>query len=225
MTSPFFAVPDFLELLQFWDAERKGRPLPEWQHDMARVPPLLLPNLIVSDRPAATYLYVGSECVRRWGGDPTGKRIYDEVLSGAHSRYIKSLGDEAMARRAPIFSAAVYQPDSTNVIMTGRLYAPFAIPGSQDVRILLTLQLFRGSEQKLQEVGLRGIVHEIRRDMIAMVPELCSRLAEARRYYQISRHVQQRSLAQEIDAIARDLTGSALIPLPVLDEPEHAAEA
>ena len=225
MTSHFFAAPDFLELLQFWDGARQGRAMPEWHDDLAAVPPALLPNLVITDRPDTLYRYVGTEIVRRWGSDPTGRRIYDEVLTGAHRRYIKSLGDETLARRAPIFSAAVYQPDASSVIMTGRLYVPFTYQGSTEPRILFTLQLFKGSEQKLKEVGLHYIVHEIRRDMIAMVPALCVRLAQARRYYQISRHTHQRALAQDIDAIARELTGSALIPLPCLDEPDPIATA
>jgi len=225
MTSHFFAAPDFLELLQFWDGARQGRAMPEWHDDLAAVPPALLPNLVITDRPDTLYRYVGTEIVRRWGSDPTGRRIYDEVLTGAHRRYIKSLGDETLARRAPIFSAAVYQPDASSVIMTGRLYVPFTYQGSTEPRILFTLQLFKGSEQKLKEVGLHYIVHEIRRDLIAMVPALCVRLAQARRYYQISRHTHQRALAQDIDAIARELTGSALIPLPCLDEPDPIATA
>jgi hypothetical protein len=225
MTSHFFAAPDFLELLQFWDAAREGRAMPEWHDDLTAVPPALLPNLVITDRPDTLYRYVGSEIVRRWGSDPTGRRIYDEVLTGAHRRYIKSLGDETLTRRAPIFSAAVYQPDASSVIMTGRLYVPFTYQGSTEPRILFTLQLFKGSEQKLKAVGLHYIVHEIRRDMIAMVPALCIRLAQARRYYQLSRHTHQRALAQDIDAIARELTGSALIPLPCLDEPDPIATA
>ncbi|MEJ0071794.1 MAG: hypothetical protein WDO24_27180 [Pseudomonadota bacterium] len=145
------------------------------------------------------------------------------MLTGAHSRYIKSLGDDVVARRAPIFSAAVYQPDNASVIMTGRLYVPFTHRGSDDPRIVLTLQLFAGFAQTLQQIGLHGIVHEIRRDMIALVPELCTRLADARRYYQISRHTHQRALAQDIDALARELAGSALVPLPCLEDPEPVA--
>lgn len=225
MTTHFFAAPDFLELLQFWDAGREGSALPEWHDDLAAVPPPLLPNLVVSERPTGVYRYVGSEIIRRWGSDPTGRRIYEDVLTGAHRRYIKALSEDCLARRAPIFSAAVYQPDATSVIMTGRLHLPFTYQGSTEPRILFTLQLFQGSEQKLQEVGLHVIVHEIRRDMIAMAPKLCARLANARRYYQISRHTHQRTLTQDIDAIARELTGSALIPLPCLDEPERLAGA
>jgi hypothetical protein len=223
MTTHFFDAPDFLELLQFWDGARQGRPLPEWDDDVTAVPAALLPNLVISERPEAIYRYVGAECVRRWGSDPTGRRIYDEVLTGAHARYIRSLSEACLARRAPIFSAAVYQPDMASVIMTGRLHLPFTYRGSAEPRVLFTLQLFKGSEQKLQEIGLRCIVHEIRRDMIAMVPELCARMAEVRRFYQISRHTHQRALAQDVDTVTQELTGSALIPLPCLDDPDPAA--
>ena len=221
ITTHFFADPDFLELLQFWDASRGGRHLPDWSGDTAVIPRGLMPNLIISDRRGEpTYLYVGPECIKRWGGDPTGKRIYTEVLTGAHLRYIKSVGDEALARRSPVFSTAIYQPDAVNLIMTGRLYAPFTYRGSSEPLMMFTLQLFKGSERKLREIGLGAVVREIRRDMIAQVPDLCTRLADARRDYQISRHTHRRSLARDIEHIARELTGSALVPLPCLEEPD-----
>src|SRR5260221_2452771 len=145
MSNHFFAAPDFLELLQFWDASRGGRLLPDWSGDIAVIPAPLLPNLIVSDRRAEpfTYLYVGANCVQRWGSDPTGKPLYD-TLKGAHRDYIKSLGDEAMARQAPIFSAAVYQHDPERMVMTERIYAPFTYQGSAQPEMMMTLQLFHG---------------------------------------------------------------------------------
>ncbi|HUA52884.1 MAG TPA: hypothetical protein VMB81_12020 [Candidatus Sulfotelmatobacter sp.] len=220
----FFADPDFLELLQFWEASRAGRALPDWSGDVGVVPRNLLANLIITDRrgPEPVYQYVGAECVRRWGSDPTGKRIYSDVLTGAHGRYIRSLGEESVARRAPIFSTAVYQPDATSVIMTGRLYAPFSYRGSPDPGAMMTLQLFRGSDTELRQIGIKGIVHEIRRDMITNVGELCARLETARRDFQISRHTRQRSLAQDVDLIAQELTGGALVPLPCLEDPDLA---
>ena len=49
-SSYFFADPHFLALVEFWEAQRRGRPLPEWDGDVASFPPGLLPNLIISDR-------------------------------------------------------------------------------------------------------------------------------------------------------------------------------
>ena len=223
----FFAAPDFLELLRFWDSLRAGRPMPDWTGDLSVLPRELLPNVVVADRRGEpTYAYVGENVIRRLGSDATGKRIYAEVLRGAHARYLRSLGDDLVARRAPIFSAAVYEPDAASMLMTGRLYVPFAWQGSPDVNWVITLQLFSGSEDQLREVGRSVIVNEIRRDMIAVVPELCGRLDAVRRHYQISRYAQRRSsLAQDIDAVARELTGRALIRLPCFEEPDPVATA
>jgi hypothetical protein len=103
------------------------------------------------------------------------------------------------------------------MLMTGRLFTPFTYRGSAEPTAMVTVPLIQGSLGTLNQIGASGVVHEIRRDMIAMVPELCTRLEGARRYYQLSRHTHQRTLAQHIDGIARELAGSALIPLPCLD--------
>jgi len=221
LTTQFFADPEFLDLLRYWDASRGERAVPVWAGDWTVVPRRLLPNLIVADlRGGATYGYVGAECMRLWGSDTTGRRIFDDVLQGAHHRYVKSLFDETVARRAPIYSTAVYQPDAANMIMTGRLLTPFTIGNTASPNVLLTLQLFRGSEHLLSRVGIGGIVEEIRRDMITDVASLCSRLEDARGRYQVARHTHRRTLAQDVDTIAHELSGSALIPLPCLEEPD-----
>src|SRR5258708_8267831 len=202
VTTHFFADPTFLEMLQFWDASRGGRALPDWSGDLAVIPRDLLPHLIASDRRGEpTYLYVGAECIRRWGSDPTGRRAYGDVLLGAHARYLQSVSNEALTRRAPVFSAAVYQPDTANMLMTGRLHAPFSYRGSAEPVMMMTLQLFKGSESELRAIGLSGIVHEIRRDLIARVPDLCTPLDDARRDYQISRHTHRRTLAAHVERI------------------------
>jgi hypothetical protein len=221
MSTHFFTAPDFLGMLGFWEASRGDRALPAWHGDPGAVPAQLLRNMTISDRRGEpTYVYVGEAVVRRWGSDLTGKRIYREALTGAHARYIRSLADDTFERRAPIFSAAIYQPDPDDMMMTGRLFAPLTAPGSDEASFLMTMQLFTESEGRLRDVGPRGFVHEIRRDMIAVVPELCARLEEARRYYQLSRYAGGRGLAADVDRIARELSGSALVPLPRYEEPE-----
>jgi hypothetical protein len=223
-TTHFFADPDFLELLQFWDASRGARPLPDWSGDIGVFPRSLLPNLIISDRRGeATYHYVGAACVRRWGSDPTGRRAYGDVLRGAHAHYLHSLSAETLARRAPIFSVAVYQPDAADLLMTGRLHAPFTYRGSAEPCFLITVQLFKGSERELREIGIAGIVHETRRDLITNASELCTRLEDARRRYQIARQTPRRTLAQHVEEIAQELTGRALVPLPCFEEPDPTA--
>jgi hypothetical protein len=211
----FFAEPDFLALLRFWDDSRKGGALPQWDGELGAIPEALLPNLIIEERgPEPVYRYLGAELTRRWGEDVTGHRLYGDVLKGAHGQYIRSLDEDAAQRRAPIFSAAVYQMGD-DLLMTCRLFAPFAAPGAGEAGFIFALQLFAGPEFPLPGVGRTGFVDELQRQLIDAVPALCDRLEQARRYHHMARRIHQRELAQELEAIARDLAGESLVPLPL----------
>src|SRR5260221_5051819 len=99
MLHNFFAAPDFLALLRFWDRVRAPSGVAVWDGDFAIVPAELLPNLIVAAwSPVPVYRYVGRECADRFGADPTGLPVL-ETLGGAYGRYIRTLGDEVMERR------------------------------------------------------------------------------------------------------------------------------
>lgn len=224
LNSHFFADADFLELLRFWETMRDGRALPDWDGDLGVIPRVLLPNLIISNRISGepVYRYVGATCVRRFGRDPTGERAYADALRGAHARYLRSLSEETLTRRAPIFSAAIYQPDAdlSDMLMTGRLHAPFTFQGSADPVVLMAVQLFRGSDTDLRRIGRSGVVQEVRRDLITDAAQLSARLAEAQRAFQLSAHTHQRTLVQDIEAVVTALTGGALLPLPCHEEPD-----
>ena len=216
MPTHFFADTAFLGLLRYWEDGRRGSALPAWNGDVETLPAALRPHLVVADGlPDPRYAFIGAECVRRWGSDATGLRVAD-VLPPVYHRYIQSLFDEASARRGPVFSASIFQQgDEDNLIMTGRLFTPFARPGADEPAVIINLQLFRGSDRPLSAVSY---VHEIRRDLIAMAPALCDKLEEARRYYQASRSL-GRSLTEEMNAIARSLAGSALVSLAPMPDP------
>jgi hypothetical protein len=214
MATDFFAEPDFLRLLRYWDESRKGRALPEWDGDLFRIPEELLPNLIVSERrPEPRYRYVGAECERRWGGGAMNGRAVYNVLRGGHGAYVRSLGDEAIARRTPIYSAAIYRLGD-DLIVTGRLFAPFAFDGSEAPQVIMALQLFRGADRKLDRLGAAGFVDETARQMIVAVPALCDRLDEARRLHHFARRPRRDALAEEMASLARDLAGNVLVDLP-----------
>lgn len=216
MVTDFFAAPDFLRLLRFWDESRDGRPLPDWDGDLSRIPVELLPNLVVSERrPEPFYRYVGAECERRWGGKVEGRPVY-QVLAGGHAAYIRSLGDDVVARRAPIFSTAIYRLDDDELMRTGRLFVPFTYAGSAAPQAIMALQLFRGSEETLSRLGQAGFVDEMQRQMIAAAPELCARLDEARRLHHLARRPQQDDLARDMAALAEKLSRGVLVPLPLL---------
>jgi len=80
------------------------------------------------------------------------------VLTGAHAR----LPAVARARchdapRPGVLDRAFYQPDAASMLMTGRLHTPLTYQGSREPCILLTLQLFTGSERDLQTIGISGV--------------------------------------------------------------------
>jgi hypothetical protein len=214
----FLAEPDFLALLRFWDDRRAGAGLPDWDGDLSVIPGELLPNLIIERRrPEPTYLYVGGECTRRWGQDVTGRRVYGDVLHGVYGAYIRSLDEDASRRRAAVFSAAVYRLGD-DLLLSGRLFAPFAFRGSAEAGAIFGVQVFSGLDVPLAGVDSEGFVDELQRQMVVAVPALCDRLERARRYHAMARRIHQNELARELDAIAREFTGDALVPLPVFAE-------
>src|SRR5579883_1925313 len=95
-------APDFVAFLRYWDACRRDDGFADWDGSLTGMPEPLLPTLVVIDAAAgATYRYFGSECARRLGHDPTGRKI-GEVLSGLHRGYILSLLEAVLSHAAPI---------------------------------------------------------------------------------------------------------------------------
>jgi hypothetical protein len=221
MTTHLFAAPEFLGLLRFWDEQRGARALPEWRGDLTGLAEALHANLIIADGTPPVYRYAGSEVIRRWGSPITGRPVF-EVLQGGHARYIRSLYLDTISRALPIFSAAAFQIDDLTMMMTGRLFAPFARPGETAPSVMMSVQLFGGTDETLPAVGRRGFVHETRRDLIALAPELCTRLEDAGRYYRIAHGTHHRDIAEAMATIAHELSGSALVSLACLPETDAA---
>ncbi|HEX3500557.1 MAG TPA: hypothetical protein VHT04_14660 [Stellaceae bacterium] len=212
MLRHFFAAPDFFSLLRFWDANRAPSGLVAWNDDLARVPSELLPNLIIVDWVGEPrYRYIGSECVDRFGDDPTGRPLV-ATLGGAYANYIRSLGDETLARREPIFSACIFEVGD-ELMVTGRLFTPFAEPGADEPTIIVSVHMFSRAAFKLSQVGRSGFVNESQRLLIAGVPEVCEQLDKARRYHRLARAVPGRVQATEWADVARKLSRTALIAL------------
>ncbi|HZS83391.1 MAG TPA: hypothetical protein VFA50_10975 [Stellaceae bacterium] len=212
MLRNFFAAPDFLSLLRFWEDSRRGAAVAQWSGDRALIPPDLLPDLVIAERDEeVVYRYCGEECVRRFGGDPTGRPVY-EALRGAYRRYVGSLIEDVLRRAAPLFSSSIFQHNGA-VAVTGRLFAPFIRPGSAAPSIIMGIHLFRGDEFPLRAVGDSGVIDETQRLLISGVPELCARLEDARRYHQLARIARHEPSAGEWDDIARRLSRGALVPL------------
>jgi hypothetical protein len=212
MLRHFFSAPDFLNLLRLWDSSRRATGRAVLTDDLARLPLALLPNLIVADwSREPRYRYVGSECVSRFGADPTGRPLV-ATLGGSYANYIRSLGDDVLARGEPIFSACIFEVGD-ELMVTGRLFSPFARADSDEPTIIVSVQLFSRASFKLSAVGLSGFVNESQRLLIAGVPEVCRRLDEVRRYHLLAGAVPSRTQATEWADVARNLSRNALIAL------------
>lgn len=212
MLRHFFAAPDFLALLRFWDSLRAPSGVAVWDGGVAIVPADLLPNLVVAPWiPVPIYRYIGKECTDRFGADLTGRPIA-EGLGGAYGRYVRALGDEVIERRAPIFSASVLQVGD-ELTVTGRLFVPFAAPPAAAPNAVMSVQLFSRSAFKLDAVARSGFVNESQRLLIVDVPGICARLDQARRYHHLARFVPARAQASEWDDIAQELASGTLVAL------------
>jgi hypothetical protein len=212
MLRNFFAAPDFLGLLRFWERSRIGDGIADWNGEPSQIPAPLLPNIVILDElQNPRYRYVGSECARRFGDDTVGRTVA-AVLKGAYREYIRSIIDDTMRRRAPVFSASVLQVE-TEIIIAGRLFAPFPSHRAAEPSIIASAHFFTDSRFLLREIGGSGSVLETERLLIAKVPEVCARLEEARRYHHLSGVTPDRALASEWDKIASELGKRALMPL------------
>jgi hypothetical protein len=217
MLRHFFSAPDFLNSLRFWDASRTAPGNAVLHDDLSRVPFGLLPNLIVADwSPEPRYRYVGRECVSRFGADPTGRPLV-AALGGAYARYIRSLGDDVLARREPIFSSCIFEVGD-ELMVTGRLFTPFARAVSDELTIIVSVHLFSRAAFKLSDVGRSGFINESQRLLITGAPEICQRLDEVRRYHLLAGAVSSRAQASEWAEVANNLSRGALVALPPFRE-------
>jgi hypothetical protein len=212
MLRHFFASPNFLALLRFWEGARAGRVVPDWNGDIAAIPANLLPRIVIVERrEAVIYRYLGSLNKRQFGWDPTGATVA-ETLSPGYAAYLTDLVETALTGAAPVFSSSVLHQDDL-IRRTGRLVAPFTLQGSPAPCVTMSAHLEAGDEFKVTEVVEPGGVLETERIRISGVPDMCARLEEAGRYHQLSRAVPDRSLASEWDRIAAKLGAGAIVPL------------
>src|SRR5690348_5879978 len=118
MLRDFFASPNFLALLRFWDSARVGRAVPEWTGDATTIPDYLRQRLIVVERQEGErqeaeaqnegliYRYLGSFNKKQFGRDPTGQTVA-ATLSGEYAAYLTDLTDAVLGGAAPVFSCSI----------------------------------------------------------------------------------------------------------------------
>ena len=121
MLRDFFASPNFLALLRFWERARAGTTVPDWNGELSSIPAHLLQRLVIVERreTALVYRYLGTHNRRRFGRDPTGATIA-ETLSAEYAAYLTDLIETVLAGAAPVFSCLVQHPASRQPRQTDR---------------------------------------------------------------------------------------------------------
>jgi hypothetical protein len=83
MLRDFFASPNFLALLLFWEGARAGHVVPDWNGELAAIPAGLLSRIIVMERrETLIYRYLGALPKMRFGRDPTGATLTETLSPG-----------------------------------------------------------------------------------------------------------------------------------------------
>ena len=149
---------------------------------------------------------------RQFGRNPTGSTVA-ETLSADYAAYLDDLTAAALSAGAPIFSTSVLRRDDL-LKRTARLVAPFTLRGSAAPCLTMSVHLEVGDAFKVTEVVEPGGVFETARHRIAAAPDVCARLAEAGRYYQLSCGMPDRGVASEWEQRATRLEAELAVPLP-----------
>ena len=217
MLREFFASPNFLALLRFWDSLRTGATVPDWTGELAAIPANLRQRLVIVERREdLIYRYVGILNQSQFARDPTGATIA-ETLSPEYVAYLADLVESVLAGAAPVFSCSILRRNDL-IKRTGRLVAPFTLRRSPAPCLIMSAHLEAGDEFKVTEVVESGGVLETERVRIAGVPAVCDRLEEVWRYHLLSGMEPDRSLASEWDRIAASLGAGVIVPLPRFGE-------
>ena len=218
MPQRLLADPDAISLLRFWHERRGGDPAPRWDGDMSELPVDLLPNVAVTQRrPEAVFLYVGSECLSRWGAGITGARVYEEVVTGPQGRYLRSVGDDALAWQGPVFSAAVLSLGGAATATVGRLYVPFHYRGAAKPDAVIGLQIVPPEHRRI-DFRRAVLAEEAVRVLVKDAGAVLALLEEARRRWRLDAGMASRAAEdarQDADLAAEihRLTGRSIIRL------------
>jgi hypothetical protein len=136
--------PILLALFNYWDRKRAGKDVADRRDiDPIDMPPSLLPHLAlieICDDSRLKLRLVGTEVVRQYGRDNTGK-FADERLKGDYLAYVNALYVELRAKRLPILTESLFRHANSH-LETTRLMLPLT-RGGTEIRMVLLGQVFR----------------------------------------------------------------------------------
>jgi len=171
-------------LLRYWGEKRDGRLMPERkQIDPLEMGAGLLPHLVLCDLfdrgNRARFRLIGTNVVRRWGFDPTGQTLDEEL--GAYFALLGELHHAAFAERAPIHSVSAFKWGVNRELEAHHLLLPLS-KGAFEPAIALVGIAFRSDEVFPPQIRtLNGIArHEERHRSIVELPSELERAASPR---------------------------------------------
>lgn len=107
--------------------------------------PSVLPTLAIYEfvpGDAVRLRLIGTEIVRAWGTDNTGRYLH-EIMQGAYHEFIRGQIDRCATDRVPLFSRSRFQWDRGRTLDTRRLLVPYARDGATGtVGYVLLSQIF-----------------------------------------------------------------------------------
>lgn len=107
--------------------------------------PSVLPTLAIYEFIADNAIrlrLVGTEIVRAWGTDNTGRCLH-EIMQGAYYDFIRGQIDRCARDRVPIFSRSRFQWDRGRTMDTRRLLVPYArADPPEEIGFVLLSQVF-----------------------------------------------------------------------------------
>jgi len=133
-----------LDLFHYWRGKVEDGRLPSRALIDPVEIPALLRFLVLAEvsliHEAVTYRLVGTENLRFWGKDFTGKRI-EEQMQGDYLAYIKGLYLDCARFQAPVLGNSVFRWDAGRTLGTRRLFLPLSTD-ARKVDMVLVCQVF-----------------------------------------------------------------------------------
>lgn len=128
------ADPLLLQLYNYWNGRRNGRPVPDRRDiDPIDMPRAVLPHLLLVELhgpiPRIRYRLVGTAICARYGSDFTGYWL-DELSGPQYRQRLEEMYRRMRDTGRPIYTESEFRIDPETTAITCRLYLPLYHQGS-----------------------------------------------------------------------------------------------
>lgn len=162
------------DLLRYWIAKRGDREFPpRHEIDPVEMGARLLPNLMLCDLleggARVRFRLVGTFIVGRFGADPTGQYLGDQ-LGCDYLELLATLHRLVFMRRAPVYSASAFRSVGAAALEARHLLLPLTNGGADPAIALVGIAFCSGDPwpQHLRLLDDRGGHIELRRSVLTL---------------------------------------------------------